>query len=365
MEFIPISAPHLTLLEEGYLVDAYKSGWVSSSGPYVEKLESILPTFTGTNFATPVSNGTTALHLALLALDINAGDEVIIPNLSYVAVANAVIYCGAIPILCDVTESNLAIDANEVLKKISPKTKAIIVVHNYGFFTDVLEIKKLVKPFGIKIIEDCAEAPFLSVNGITTGTQGDIATYSFFGNKVVTSGEGGCVASNDIDLIKKVNYLKNQANIPENRFVFEDLGYNYRMTNLQAAVLVGQLERFEELISSRYRVFETYQKYLKNNKKIRLVTSDPISNMSPWLFSIRVNQGDVQNIMTYLHRKGIDTRPFFSPHSLAKRFRTPAAYPISEALNNECFNLPTFPKLSDDKIEYICSQINHYFNTSS
>ena len=201
MTFIPISSPSLGSLEEKYLLDAFRSGWVSSSGPYIERLENSLPVLTGTRYATPVSNGTTALHLALLAIGVGPGDEVIVPNLSFIAVVNAVIYCGAVPVFADIEPNSLCMGLDDVKAVLTDRTKAIIAVHNYGFFSDLVPIKELLDPLNVKIVEDCAEAPFLTKDGIKTGTLGDLATYSFFGNKIVTSGEGGCVATNNLEYI--------------------------------------------------------------------------------------------------------------------------------------------------------------------
>jgi perosamine synthetase len=365
MSFIPISSPDLGKLEETYLLDAYQSGWISSTGPYVERLSEFLPSLTATKYATPVSNGTTALHLALLAVGVKPGDEVIVPNLSFVAVVNAVLYCGAIPVLCDIEEPSLGLRLDLLENLINPRTKAIIVVHNYGFFSDVRPIMNIIGDSGIRLIEDCAEAPFLQVNGTQTGSLADISTYSFFGNKIVTSGEGGCVATNDLQLLESVNYLKNQANLPDKKFVFEDLGFNYRMTNLQAAVLVGQLERIPELMSARYKVLETYRKLLLGINGLTVLGPANLIEMSPWIISISVQPEIRENLMDALRRSGIDSRPFFSPHSRSKRFNGNGTFPVSEKVYEESFNLPTYNKLTTNQIEYICETLSNHISILS
>ena len=365
MEFIPISRPSLSNLEEEYLLDAFRSGWVSSSGPYIEKLENTLPDFTGTKYATPVSNGTTALHLALLAIGIGPNDEVIVPNLSFVAVVNAVIYCGATPIFADVDLNSLCMTLDNIKSVITDRTKAIIAVHNYGFFSDLLPIKEYLGPLGVKIIEDCAEAPFLVKRGIKTGTIGDLATYSFFGNKIVTSGEGGCVATNNLEYLNKVNYLKNQANLPHKKFVFEDLGFNYRMTNLQAAVLVAQLERLPELLDKRYSVIRAYLEHLAGEKGIEVVVPDNLNEFSPWIISLKSNPENVELLMANLRELGIDSRPFFAPHTLSSRFEGRTILPESEMISREYFNLPTYADLELKSVEYICKSVVNYFKILS
>lgn len=365
MNFIPISSTNLSKLEERYLLDAFESGWVSSSGPYIDKLREVLPQHLGTRYATPVSNGTTALHLALLALGIGPGDEVIVPNLSFVAVVNAVLYCGATPILCDIEPSRLSFDLTAFESSITEKTRCVIVVHNYGFFSDVSKIQSVIGERQISVIEDCAEAPFLTYDGIQTGTKSHISTYSFFGNKIVTSGEGGCVASNDANLIEKVDYLKNQANIPEKKFVFEDTGFNYRMTNLQAAILVAQLERRDELLQTRYDVFSNYIELLDGIEGIEVLLPDSLEKISPWILSVRVDPTNKLNLMRHLNENLVDTRPFFSPHSRSSRFTNQGSYPNSDLIFESCFNLPTYSGLTRDQIFYISKIIVSYLNTAS
>ena len=359
-----MSEPTISKIERKYVRKAIRSGWVSSNGQYVERIEEELNSYLKTDYATCVSNGTVALHLALLALNISAGDEVIIPNLSFIAVANSVIYVGADVVLCDVEQNSLGLDPEKLIKLISLKTKAVIVVHNYGFMSQIEEIRKICDEANIFLIEDCAEALFLEYQGRKVGTFGDISTYSFYGNKVVTSGEGGAVASSSKELIERVKFLKNQGIDPSTKFEFKEIGYNYRLTNLQAALLCGQLENLQILLAKRYKVFSCYKDGLEECKGITPLVTKNLSDMSPWLFSIQVDEDEygtsASELRIELSKVGIDSRPFFYPLSKTRRFDQyrRGNLSVSEELYKNCISLPTFAHMKRKQIKQVISAIS-------
>jgi perosamine synthetase len=343
---------------------AYDSGWISSLGEFLELTAESLSRKLNLEHVALTSNGTTALHLALLALDIGSGDEVLVQDLSYVAVPNAVQYVGAKPILVDVEPQTLGFNLQQLENSIGPRTKAIILVHNYGFVSDVSKVAAFARERGIYLIEDCAEASFHVTSLGMTGTFGDLSIYSFFGNKLITSGEGGAVASNNGPLIERVNYLKNQGAIQGRRFEFDEVGYNFRMTNLQAALLLGQLERLPEFIAARARVFSVYEDSFKDQPFVDQGLYVSHNGVSPWMYSLRlVDELGIQErdfIIASLAQVGIESRPYFQPHSVSKRFEHEfKSFPTSTSVSTRSLNLPTFSHMTDEQIELVVREVKY------
>ena len=244
-EFIPVAAPALIGNEKAYVLDCLESSWISSNGAYIERFETVFADFIGTRHALSCCNGTVALHLALLALDVRPGDEVIVPSLTYVASANAVMYCGAKPVLVDSEPETWNLDPARIEELINPRTRGIIVVHLYGHPANMDPILEIARRRHLFVVEDAAEAHGATYRGQKVGTLGDLATFSFYGNKVITTGEGGMVCTNNEVLARKVRQLKGQGQDPRRRYWFPIVGYNYRMTNIEAAIGLAQLERIE------------------------------------------------------------------------------------------------------------------------
>jgi len=268
MSFIPISKPSITKKEIAYVTDAVRSGWVSSLGKYIDMFEEKFAAYCGTKYAVATSNGTTALHLVLAALGITARDEVIISDLTFVATGNAVKYTGAKVVTVDIEEETLCIKPEAIKKAITSKTKAIIPVHLYGHPANMEEINKIAKKHNLFVIEDAAEAHGAEVNGKKVGSLGHAGVFSFYGNKIITTGEGGMITTNDEELYKKMRYLRDHAMSKEKRYWHTEVGFNYRMTNLQAALGVAQLERIDELLAKKEEIFKWYQEGLKDVKGI-------------------------------------------------------------------------------------------------
>lgn len=362
---IPVSAPSLSGNEEAYVLSALRSSWISSSGEFVDRFEHEFAAITGTRFASSTSNGTTALHLALLALGAGAGDEVIVPAFTYIAAANAVKYVGAEPVLADVDPANWCLDSTKIEALITPRTRGIMAVHTYGHPCDMDALKTIADAHKLWIIEDAAEAHFATYRNKTVGSLSDIATFSFFGNKVITSGEGGALTYNDEEIHRRIRLFRSQGMDPARRYFHPIVGYNYRLTNLACALLCAQLERREEFISRRQEIFGRFELQLANVTGIGL---QPVANwakISPWLYCITVDAakfGMDRDLMAgKLGAQGVDTRPFFiSLHMMppyADKGRV-GDFPVSEQLTRTGLNLPTYIDLSDAAIDYICTKIS-------
>ena len=258
-KFIPVSRPSIGEKEIAYVSDAIASGWVSSLGPYIESFERGFAEFVGTNYALTASNGTTGLHLALVAAGIKAGDEVVVPDLTFIATANAVVHAGAKPVFADIDAETLCIDPQAAARVITPRTRAIIPVHLYGHPADMDAINAIADAHGLLVIEDAAEAHGATYKGQRVGGLGKCGVFSFYGNKVITSGEGGMITTNDEALYQTAKRLRDHAMSPTRRYWHEEIGYNYRITNLQAALGLAQLERIEDFIQRRREIMDWYR----------------------------------------------------------------------------------------------------------
>ncbi len=359
MNFIPISQPSITQKEIYYVTDAIKSGWVSSLGKYIDKFEEKFAEFCGTKYALATSNGTVALHLALVSLGIKEDDEVIIPDFTFIATANAVKYTGAKVVTVDIEEDTLCINPKEIAKAITPKTKAIIPVHLYGHPANMEEIKKISKKYNLFVIEDAAEAHGAEIGGKKVGSFGDVSIFSFYGNKIMTSGEGGMITTNNKELYEKMKYLRDHAMSKEKRYWHTEIGYNYRMTNLQAALGVAQLERIDELLNKKREIFEWYKEYLKDIPDIKLnFQKDGYKNVY-WMICLEVIGYDERKrdiLIKKLKEKGIDSRPFFYPISdmpMYEKADTLVTYKVYQ----RGINLPSFFDLKKEEVKYICKQL--------
>ena len=363
-KFIPISQPSITQKEINYVTDAIKSGWVSSLGKYIDKFEKNLAEYCETEYALATSNGTTALHLALVALGIKEGDEVIIPDLTFIATANAVKYIGAKAVTVDIEEDTLCINPKEIEKAITSKTKAIIPVHLYGHPASMVEINKIAKKYNLFVIEDAAEAHGAEINGNRVGSFGDVGIFSFYGNKIITSGEGGMITTNNKELYEKMKYLRDHAMSKEKRYWHTEIGYNYRMTNLQAALGVAQLERIEELLNKKREIFEWYSEYLKDIPNIKLNIQRKGYKNVYWMVCLEVFGYDEikrDNLMKKLKEKGIDSRPFFYPVSDMPMYEK-VDTPITHKVYQRGINLPSFFDMKKEDVEYVCKVFRELLN---
>jgi perosamine synthetase len=358
---IPVAAPDIGELEERYVSQAVRSTWVSSTGEFLDRAEALLAQVSGCSHVVPVANGTVALHVALAALGIGPGDEVIVPSLTYIASVNAVTYTGATPVFADVEASSWGLDAAAVDALVTSRTKAIVMVHLYGMPADVSGLRAVADAYGLALVEDAAEAPFASYGGRPVGSLGDVATFSFYGNKVVTSGEGGALTTSDPELAARIRLLRGQGMDPKRRYYFPEVGYNYRLTNVAAALLCAQLERADELLARRWDVYRGYEAGLADVVGLTVQGELAGRTRTPWLYPLLVDDayGESRDeLMGRLAADGVETRPFFLPVHTMPPYQTLAErqcveLPVTNDLAARGLNLPTYAGLGAEDVQRI------------
>jgi perosamine synthetase len=357
--FLPVSQPVIGEKEIQYVTDAVKSGWVSSLGRYIESFERAFAVYCGTRYALAVSNGTTALHLALVAVGIKPGDEVIVPDLTFVATANAVAYTGATVVPVDIEADSLCIDPAAIEEAITPRTRAIIPVHLYGQPARMDAILTLARQHNLHVVEDAAEAPGAEFHGNKVGSFGDCGIFSFYGNKIITSGEGGMLTTNSLELYECAKLLRDHAMSPVKRYWHTQIGFNYRMTNLQAALGLAQLERIEEFLQSRRNIMQWYRDELAGDGECRLNRTVEGALSVYWMVCIEIDGLTYEtrdSLLRELKANGVDSRPYFYPVSdlpMYERADTPIAHDISP----KGLNLPSYFDLTRADVSYICNAL--------
>lgn len=356
-----VSKPVLCGNEKKYVIDAIDSGWISSNGSYIASFEQAVADLIGVEECLSANNGTTALHLACLALGLKPGDEVLVPALTYVASANAIAYCGAKPVLvdCDRTTWNCTTASFE--QAWTPRTVGVLAVHLYGLPSPTHEIAELCRSRGAWLIEDCAESLGATINGKPTGSFGDVATFSFYGNKTISTGEGGMLYIRDPEKRRLARMLRGQGMDLNRRYWHPILGYNYRMTNVAAAIGLGQIEMADYHLQERRRIAQRYIKHLEPlaaEGLLQLPASVPEFNSTYWLFSAVLSGGNEQRrdyVMQLLAEQyGIETRPFFVPMHHLPMYKTHSSFPVTEFLSAHGLNFPTYTGLTDQEIDEIC-----------
>jgi perosamine synthetase len=364
--FIPVSMPDLSELETRYASEAVASTWISSTGAFLDRFEEEFAVASDCRFALGTTSGTTALHLALAALGLGQGDEVIVPSMTYIATANAVRYCGAEPIFVDIDPATWCLDPSQIEAAITPKTKGIIPVHLLGHPADMDPIMKLAVTHGLWVVEDAAEATFASYKGRMCGSLGTVGTFSFFGNKILTSGEGGAVTCNDEALRHRMALLRGQGMDPQKRYHFPIVGYNYRLTNVAAAILCAQMERRDGIIARRQAIVRMYAEELADVPGIAIRQDAPWAESAPWMFSCLIDPTTFgcrrDDLAAALKEREIDSRPMFIPIHRLPPYRQSAkkrhaVLPVTDRLGALGIMLPTYPQLTDADVLRICSSI--------
>ena len=359
---IPVYQPDLAGNEKKYVDECLDTTWISSKGKFVGEFEKKFAEYTGSKYAITVSNGTVALHLALMALDISTGDEVIVPSFTYIATVNAIAYTGATPVFVDSLKDTWQIDPADIERKITSKTRALMLVHLYGHPCDMDAIMAIAKKHDLLVIEDCAEAFGARYKGIHVGNFGDIAAYSFFGNKTITCGEGGMVVTNNKVLYEQAALIKNQGVSPYRQYWHDVLGYNYRMTNIAAAIGLAQLERADEFIAKKRQIAMWYKEKLK---KTPVVFHDETKDIvhSFWMCSILTRDEDeCEQLRKKLADAGVETRPLFYPANVLPMYAHPyQKFEVAEYLAYKGMNLPSWPNLTEKEIDYICDVIINFY----
>jgi perosamine synthetase len=363
-KFYNVAHPILNGNEKKYVADCLDSTWISSNGSYINRFEQEFAQFIHTNHAITCSNGTTGLHLALMAHGVKENDEVIIPTFTFVATANAIVHCGAKPVFVDAEPDTWNMNPLLIEKKITTRTKGIIVVHLYGHPTDMDPIMELAQRHGLFVIEDAAEAMGAEYKGRKVGSIGHSAVFSLFGNKIITTGEGGMVTTNDEEISETIRLLKGQGMDPKHRYWHPIIGYNYRMTNIQAAIGCAQLENIDWHVQQRIRIAGLYCDNLKSHSNLlSLPIQKNWAKNVYWLFSILlkdVTEGKRDEIMKRLVQKGIETRPFFYPmHILPpyQHLQPHLEFPVANRISAQGINLPSYGSLTADEISYISNSL--------
>ena len=359
---IPVYQPSLCGNERNYVNQCLDSNWISSKGRFIAEFETGFARYIGVQHAASVSNGTVALHLALVALGIGPGMEVIVPTLTYIASVNAIACTGAAPVFVDSLPDTWQMDPDDVQRKITGRTRAILAVHMYGHPCNMSALSALATEHDLLLIEDCAESFGSLYQGRHTGTFGDIATFSFFGNKTITTGEGGMVVTKDETLHERVCHFKGQGLAKYREYWHDVIGYNYRMTNLCAAIGLAQLEQADTFIAKKRQLADWYRDDLADDLADSSVQfHEPHGNVlhTHWMCSILVpHPSDRDRLRTELAAAGIETRPLVSPvHSMpmySQRFRK---YPVAEDLARRGINLPSYPGLTREQVGEIAAVI--------
>lgn len=354
----PVYIPEITQKEKEYVNECLETTWISSKGAFIEKFEKSVASFVGVDYAIAVCNGTVALHLALEVYNIGPGDEVIIPDFTYIATGNAVKYTGAEVVLADVDLLSWNITVEHLEKCLTSKTKAVIVTDIYGTPPEMDLIQEFCKKNKLILIEDAAESLGASYKTIMAGNLGDIATLSFFGNKTITTGEGGMLLTNNTEIARKLKKLRNQGNSDEIRYYHDILGYNYRMTNIQAAIGFAQMERLKSIIERKRNIYDVYYNQLKDFVQFQKIPE--YIKSSYWMVSFTFAENiDKNKIMNKLLKDGIESRPFFLPvHKMP--FYNEYINLNTIKLSESGINVPSYPTLSEKDISWICSKIKKY-----
>lgn len=353
--FIPVYTPSLSGREVEYAMDAVQSGWISSLGKYVDRFEQAIRDVTGAKHAIAVSNGSVALHLALHCLDVGPGDEVIVPTFTYIASVNAIALAGATPVFVDVRAEDWLVDPECVKRAITPKTKAILPVDLYCAVSSS-EVIDIARGHGLAVVQDCAEVFGTRIGGRHVGLDADVATFSFFGNKTVTTGEGGAVITNDDALGARMRKVKGQGQSLTRRYWHDEIGFNYRMTNICAAIGCAQIERLDDLLARKKAIGNLYRSLLADHVTFQRVPSSV--HCSDWLVSALLPRSlDRDAIMRAMDKLGVDTRPvFFCAHHMPM-YANGQSLPVSEDVARRGISLPSYPDLTDQDVETVVAAL--------
>ena len=357
--YIPWASPHYWGNEQRYVVDALNSTWISG-GSYVERFEQEFAQYCGSPFAVAASNGTTALHMAYLALNIGPGDEVIVPGFGFMAAANIALHVGAKPVFVEVDPDSWCMTASDIEKFITPKTKAIVPIHTYGNVCDMAPIMDLAEYSGLSVIEDAAEAIGSKYLGEMAGTIASVGIYSFQATKTITTGEGGAVVTQSAELCERMKLFRSHG-MSSKRYWHEVAGHNFRLTNMHAAMGCAQLEQITRITLERDRVYQSYRELLESEDGV--VFQQYSNQVEPVVWAIAISldsasypQGRDQ-VMNQLMEVGIETRPGFYAASSMPNIYGEMQLPVCEQLSKQVISLPSSPTLTEDEIEFICESV--------
>lgn len=355
---IPVAEPWITDREVELVTDAVERGWISPAGDYIDEFEQSFAEFVGTNHAFTTSSGTSALHLSLVAAGIGPGDEVIVPDLTWIACGNVVEYVGADPVFVDVTEETFTIDPGAVEAAITDDTAAIMPVHLYGYPCDMDPILDLAEKHDLFVVEDCAEAHGAEYRNTPVGSMGDVGCFSFYGNKILTTGQGGMITTDDDELAEAITLFRRDGMSRDRKYFHEVVGYNYRLTNLQAAVGVAQVERADEILDEKRRVAQQYRNSLSGS--VRFQSTPEWATPVYWMNTPVFETPEARDaVLDSLSAADVETRPFFYPLHDQPPYRDDVPRKSSTAMElyRRGVNLPSGPLLTDEEIETVCESV--------
>lgn len=359
---IPVAEPTLGEREIEYVTDCIKTGWVSSAGRYVREFERMMAEYCGVKHAIATSSGTTALHLALLALGVGPGDEVIVPDMTFIASANAVAYTGATPVLADVERETWTLDVAHAASLVTGKTKAVMPVHLFGVPARMDSVMELAGSHGIAVVEDAAEAHGAVCAGKKAGAIGDIGCFSFFGNKIVTTGEGGMITTGSDELAATCRMLRDHGMSRDERYFHPVLGYNYRLTNVQAAIGVAQMEKIESILERKRALVHVYKELLEGADSLVMPPEPEYGVPVNWMFSVLLSDScplSAREAGRLMSERNIEVRPFFVPLHRQPIYEGSGSgdYPVSEMLHDRGLSLPSSANLRERDVRRICEQL--------
>ncbi len=364
--FIPVCEPDLSGNEKKYVLDCLESGWISSEGSFVADFEKSVASRVNRSFGVAVANGSAALEIAVKALGLGVGDEIIVPTFTIISCVNAIVKCGATPVLVDMDPVTLTMDVNQVKARITPRTKAIMVVHIYGLPADMDPLLEIARDGDLKIIEDAAEMMGQTYKGEPCGSFGDVSIFSFYSNKFVTTGEGGMLVTDNEDIADACRSLRNLCFQPGRRFHHEDIGWNYRMGNIQAAIGVAQMERLEDTVSTKRRIAETYNRLFQGCAGIELPPqSCSYSESIYWVYGVVLDdtiEFDAEELLGQLAKLSIGTRPYFwpmheQPVFLEMGLFAGEGYSVSERLARRGLYIPNGLNITGEQQSYVADTI--------
>jgi perosamine synthetase len=354
---IPVYRPDLSGNERAYVLNCVDSTWISSLGAYINNFEAAIARITGAQHATAVCNGTVALHLPLHCMGIGPGDEVIVPAFTYIASVNTIAQTGATPVFVESRAGDWLLDPEDVERRITTRTKAIMPVHLYGGACDMPGIMEIARRRSVRVLEDAAEALGTTLHGRHVGTFGDAGTFSFFGNKTITTGEGGMVVTNDDDLAAQLRVVKGQGQSLTRRYWHDVLGFNYRMTNICAAIGLAQTERLPQIITAKKRLAQFYKDTLAALPVTFQAPTDGVES-ADWLVSLLLPVGtDRDRLMADMQEAGVETRPVFFPAHHMPMYRQDLHFPVAEDIAARGISLPSFPALTEDELGRVCEAL--------
>jgi perosamine synthetase len=362
---IPVNEPLLNGRESEYVAECISTGWISSAGRFIEEFERRWANYCGMEYGIAVSNGTTALHTALSCLGLKPGDEVIMPAFTIISCALAIIYNNGVPVLVDSNPHTWCMDVSQVEDRITPRTRAIMPVHIYGHPVDMDALYDLAQKHNLLIIEDAAEAHGAEYKGRKCGSLGDISCFSFYANKIITTGEGGMVLTNNVEFAEQARSIRNLCFQKERRFYHTELGHNFRLTNIQAAIGLAQLERIEELVARKRWIGGAYTERLRDVPGLQFPVEENWAKNVYWMYGIVLRKETGLNataLAAKLKKQGVETRPFFTgmhkqPALRQKGLFHGERYPVTERIADQGLYLPSGLTLSEEQLSHVCDAL--------